>query len=297
MSTCPKWLDWDFFPGSACEEFLKQLGGEGVTSGPWKGIYLGDQNFGSSTTDPDDYVFNADGSCEVKSVDHYFLYVVGKWAKMFLMFYDNGKLIFNIDDETGEKRIDLSVDVNWERFCEVWNDGGVGHGWSRSPISDMMFDGRTTLSWYGKKITVHFEEENQDDAIYSPILFVKRAVYATADRFKSEFGNWEWLVQKSDGWMKIISSWEEFNDLLKKPHTIEYQTDCLQKSYDSSHDDFYQTEVKIAFEDGSALYGASSGIEENYPFIKCVLGFKGNLDDDDYKFALPVALSVCNMWY
>lgn len=38
----PRWLDWDLFPGSACEDFIYQLSGKGVSSGIWKGMHLGD---------------------------------------------------------------------------------------------------------------------------------------------------------------------------------------------------------------------------------------------------------------
>ena len=301
--TTPRWLDWDLFPGSACEKFILQLRGKGVTSGAWQGRYLGEHNFGSSVTAPnDDYVFNPDGSCEIKSVDRYFLHVVSKWAKVFLLFYDAGekKLLFDIDNGDGSKRIDLSIAIDWERWCEVWNDGGIACGFDNfdpSPLSDEMFDERCHLSWDGKKIMVEFSEEDKEPVSYTPAEFVMKAVYATAHRFESEFGSWEWIFQKPDGWMKVVSDWGEFNDLLKKPHTIEYQTDQLQRSYDSSHGDFYQTEVKIAFDDGSALYGAASGVEENYPFIKEALGFKGDLTDDHCKFALPVPLLMCWLWY
>ena len=301
--TTPRWLDWDLFPGSACEEFILQLSAEGVTSGPWKGIYLGDQQFGSSAIDhDDDYVFNADGSCEVKSINSYFTYVVGKWAKRFLLFYDEGekKLLFDVDNADGSKRIDLSIAIDWERWCEVWNDGGITRGfdnWDPSPLPDEMFNDCHSLSWDDgqKKITVHFEDGAEE--AFTPAAFVGHAVEVTANRFKREFGYWEWIFQKPDEWMKVVSDWEEFNDLLKKPHTAEYQVDQLQKSYDSSHGDFYQTEIKIAFEDGSALYGATDGVEANFPFIKAALGFKGDLNDNDYKFAFPVPLLMCNLWY
>ncbi|MBQ1424641.1 MAG: hypothetical protein IIY98_00710 [Aeriscardovia sp.] len=299
--TTPRWLDWDLFSGSACEKFILQLRGKGVVLGPWKGLHMGDNLFPAPYwPKDDDYSFNEDGSCEVKFIRPWYLDQLGKWAKRFLLFYDGGKLIFNVDNRDGSKRIDLSTAIDWERWCEVWNDGGITRGFDNfdpSPLSDEMFGERCHLSWDGKKITVEFSEEDKEPVSYTPAEFVMKAVYATAHRFESEFASWEWIFQKPDGWMKVVSDWGEFNDLLKKPHTIEYQTDQLQRSYDSSHGDFYQTEVKIAFDDGSALYGAASGVEENYPFIKEALGFKGDLTDDHCKFALPVPLLMCWLWY
>lgn len=293
----PRWLDWDLFPGSACEEFILQLRGEGVTSGAWKGMYIGGFLLPARYwPKDDDYSFNRDGSCEVYRIYPWFLNRIGEWANKFLLFYDDGKLIFNVDTLDDSKRIHLSVPIDWQKFCALWNDGGITRGFDNfdpSPLSDEMFDERCHLSWDGKKITVSFEDESRT---YTPAEFVRKAVDATANRFKREFGYWEWLFQKVDGWMKVVSNWEEFNDLLKKPHTTEIQADQLQKSYDSSHGDFYQTEVKIAFEDGSALYGATSGVEENEPFIKCALGYKDKWDTD-CKFALPVPLLMCNLWY
>ena len=122
--------------------------------------------------------------------------------------------------------MDLSVDIDWQAFCNLLNDGGVARGignFDPSPLPDEMFDDDCSFSWDGGKITVHFKGEGNAD--------------------------------------------------------------------------FYQTEVKIAFEDGSVLYGATSGVEENYPFIKSALGFKGDLSDNDCKFALPVPLLMCNLWY
>ena len=293
--TTPRWLDWDLFYNSACDDFIVQIDqGRGIVSGAWQGRYLGDQNFGSSVTAPnDDYVFNPDGSCEIKSVDRYFLYVVSKWAKKFLLFYDGDKLIFNVDNGDGSKRIDLSIAVDWEQWCGVWNDGGVCLGsYDDSPLTYKMFDDSTTLSWDGKKITVKFNEEGQSDRVYTPAEFVRKAVDATAHRFEHEFGwNWFWIFCKSDGWMKKITSWGEFNNFLKQPHGVECQVDRLQKGGDR---DFYQTEMKIEFDDGSALYGAADGISDNYAFARH-LGFKGDFDDGHYKFCLPVPLVMSDL--
>ena len=296
MST-PRWLDWDLFPGSTCEEFIYQLQGDGVSSGIWKGIYLGDHLLPDWDHVKDAVTLNLDNSCEVKDLRPWFTDLLGDWAKKFLLFYEGDKLHFNIDNGDGSKRIDLSVDVDWQAFCNLWNDGGITRGignFDPSHLSDEMFGERCHLSWDGKKITVSFEGECQT---YTPAEFVQKAVDVTANRFEQEFGYWKWIFKKPDGWMKAVSDWEEFNDLLKKPHTAEYQVDQLQKSYDSSHGDFYQTEIKIAFEDGSALYGATDGVEANFPFIKAALGFKGDLNDNDYKFAFPVPLLMCNLWY
>lgn len=299
--TIPRWLDWDLFPGSACKEFLLQLTGEGVTSGSWKGRYLGGDLFPNWEHLKKHYTLNPDGSCEID--DPYRLYgdTIDKWAKKFLLFYDEGekKLLFDVDNRDGSKRIDLSIAVDWGRFCEVWNHGGISFGignFDPSPLSDMMFNDRRLLSWDDKlkQITVHFE--NGAEIAFTPSAFVRQAVDVTANRFKREFGSWEWIFQKSDEWMKVVSDWEEFNDLLKKPHTTEYQVDQLQKSYDSSHGDFYQTELKITFDDGSALYGVADGVSDNYPFVK-QLSFRGDFDDDRYKFSLPVPLLMSNLWY
>ena len=290
----PRWLDWDLFPGSACNDFLVQLAlGKGVVSGRWKGRYFGEQKFVSSVEDADDdYVFNADGSCEVKSVGSYYTYVVGTWAKKFLLFYADGKLIFDVDNGDGTKRIDLSIVVDWQRFCEVWNNGGVCYGDGDSPLSYKMFDDRYPLSWEDGKIAVHTTEDCTGDIVYTPAQFMRRAEDATANRFVYEFGwNWLWLFCKSDGWMKQITSWEEFNDFLKQPHSVEYQSDRLQKGGDH---DFYQTEIKIAFGDGSALYGVADGVEGNYAFVKH-LSFKGDFRDDAYKFSLPVPLLMSSL--
>lgn len=293
--TTPRWLDWDLFYNSACDDFIVQIDrGKGIASGVWRGAYLGDQNFGSSAiADDEDYVFYADGSCKVKSIDRYFLHVVSKWAKKFLLFYDGDKLIFNVDNGDGTKRIDLSIAIDWEQWCGVWNDGGVCLGsYDDSPLTYKMFDDSTTLSWDGKKITVKFNEEGQSDRVYTPAEFVRRAVDATANRFEHEFHwNWLWLFCKSNGWMKRITSWEEFNNFLKQPHSIQYQTDRLQKGGDR---DFYQTEMKVEFADGSALYGVADGVEGNYAFVKH-LSFKGDFDDDSYKFTLPVPLLMSDL--
>lgn len=246
---------------------------------------------------------NPDNSCEVKDLRPWFTDLLGDWAKKFLLFYEGDKLHFDIDNGDGSKRMDLSVDVDWQAFCNLWNDGGIARGignFEPSPLSDEMFDERCPLSWDGKKITVRFNDEGKTAISYTPSEFVQKAVLATAHRFEGEFGSWEWIFQKPDAWMKVVHSWEEFNDLLKKPHTTEYQVDQLQRSYDSSHDDFYQTEVKIAFEDGSALYGVTDGMEENYPFIK-QLTFsetaKIDLSDDRHKFNLPVPLLMSDIWH
>ena len=299
----PRWLDWNLDPGSTCEDFIYQLQGVGVSSGIWKGTYIGDGLLPDWVEPEDCDPLNEDGSCEVKNLYTWFTDLLGDWAKKFILFYEGGKLRFGIDNGDGSKRIDLSVDVDWQAFCHLWNLGGISFGignFDPSPLSDEMFDGRTALSWDGKKIMVRWKEEceaDKADIVYTPAEFVRKVADATANRFKGEFRQWEWIFQKPDKWMKVISSWKEFYDLLQKPHTVECQTDCVQKSYDSSHDDLYQTEVKIAFEDGSVLYGAVEGAEENYPFIKSFLGFKGDIDDDDCKFALPVSLATCSLWY
>lgn len=296
--TTPRWLDWDLFSGSACEKFILQLRGKGVTSGPWKGLYLGDNLYPSPWWPKDDYYsFNEDGSCEVKFIRPWYLDQLGKWAKKFLLFYDEGekKLLFNVDNGDGTKRIDLSIAVDWERFCELMNHGGISCGignFDPNPLIDEVFGDDWSLSWDGQKITL----SGEGGGAYTPAEFVAKIVDATANRFKREFASWEWIFQKPDEWMKVVHSWEEFNDLLKKPHTTEYQVDQLQRSYDSNHPDFYQTEMKIAFDDGSALYGAASGVEQRYPFVQA-LSFKGDLSDDHYKFDLPVPLLMCGLWY
>ena len=293
----PRWLDWDLYPESACEHFIYQLQGKGVSSGIWKGIYRGDDLL-PDWARKDSISLNDDGSCIVKNLYSWFTDLLDDWAKKFLLIYDECRLHFHIDDGTNEKRIDLSVDVDWQAFCNLWNAGGISFGignFDPSPLADEMFgDGHCCLSWDGKKITATLA--GKEEGVYTPAEFVRKAVDATANRFRGEFGSWTWLFQRADGWMKAVG-WEEFNGLLKKPHAIEYQTDHLQKSYDSSHGDVYQTEIKVAFEDGSALYGATGGVGQNYPFIKEELGFTGDLEDDDCKFALPVPLLACSIWY
>lgn len=300
--TTSRWLDWNLFPGSACDDFIYQLRAVGVAEGEWKGMYKGAQLLDLRHWPADkDYSFNADETCEVKDLAPWFLDRIGEWAKKFLLCYDGreGKLLFNVDDGHGAKRMDLSVAIDWARFCDLMNHGGISFGignFDPSPLLDKMFDDCSSLSWNDglKQITVHFEDGAE--IAFTPEAFVGHAVDVTADRLKRDFGYWTWIFQKPDGWMKVVD-WEEFNSLLKKPHATEYQTDQLQRSYDSSHGDFYQTEVKIAFEDGSALYGVAGGVEKNYPFIKAALGFDGDLSDDDGKFSLPVPLLMCWLWY
>ena len=300
--TNPRWLDWNFFSGSACDHFIYQLRAVGVSLGGWKGIYKGAQLLDDRHWPKDeDYCFNADETCEVKDLTPWLLDRFGEWAAKFLLFYDEGKkeLVFNVDNGDGSKRIDLSVAIDWERFCEVWNHGGISFGMGNfdpSPLSDEMFNDCQSLSWDDgqKKITVHFEDGAE--SVFTPGAFVGHAVEVTADRFEGEFGSWEWIFQKPDGWMKVVSDWKEFNTLLAKPHATQVQADQLQRSYDSNHPDFYQTEAKIAFEDGSALYGAASGVKKNDPFIKCVLGYEDKWDTD-CKFSLPVPLLMCWLWY
>lgn len=297
--TAPRWLDWNFYPGSACEEFIYQLQGEGVSSDVWRGAYMGDHLLPDWDHVKDAAALNPDHSCEVKEVRPWFTDLLGDWAKKFLLFYEGGKLHFDIDNGTGEKRMDLSVDVDWQAFCNLLNDRGVARdigNFDPSPLLDEMFDDDCSLSWDDGKITVKFKSD-KSDIVCTPSEFVGKAVDATADRFRREFGKWVWIYQKSDGWMKNVS-WDEFNALLKNTnaaHTTEVQANHLQKSY-GEHEDFYQTEVKIAFEDGSALYGAASGTDENDPFIKSALGYKGKWCDE-YTFVLPVPLLACYLWY
>ena len=86
----PRWLDWDLFPGSACEEFIYQLQGDGVSSGVWKGIYLGDHLLPDWDHVKDAAALNPDHSCEVKDVRPWFTDLLGDWAKKFLLFYEGG---------------------------------------------------------------------------------------------------------------------------------------------------------------------------------------------------------------
>ena len=300
--TTPRWLGWNLFPGSACDDFIYQLRALGVAEGEWKGAYKGAQLLDLRHWPADkDYSFNADGTCEVKDLAPWFLDQIGEWAAKFLLTYDGGegKLLFNVDNGHGTKRMDLSVAVDWARFCDLMNHGGISFGignFDPSHLLGKMFDDCRSLSWDDglKQITVHFEDGAEIP--FTPAKFVKKAVDATADRFRREFGSWVWIYQKSDGWMKQVS-WDEFNALLNAnaAHTTEVQANHLQKSY-GEHEDFYQTEVKIAFEDGSALYGAAGGTDENAPFIKSALGYKGKWCDE-YTFNLPVPLLACYLWY
>lgn len=110
--------------------------------------------------------------------------------------------------------------------------------------------------------------------------------------FETDFDfDWIWLYCRQDGWMKKITSWEEFNNFLKQPHSVEYQTDRLQKGGDC---DFYQTEMKIEFANGSALYGVADGVEGNDAFVKH-LSFKGDFDDGHYKFCLPLPIVMSDL--
>lgn len=68
--------------------------------------------------------FGSDNSAKASRISPALVAAVGEWAKKWLLYYDRGEVVFNIDDGTSDgKRLDLAANIDWEEWCRHFNSG------------------------------------------------------------------------------------------------------------------------------------------------------------------------------
>lgn len=269
-----QWVPWNLFDDSAADDFMYQLwNGKGICVGDWHGKYVGENLLGDNPK----YIhweFKPNGDFVLANKFYmWWGYPIDTWATKFTLTYDDGKAGIAISNDDGSKYLSASCHVDWDRFCYIWNRGGVtpGIGWDKddSELPVEMFDKDGDLKYDPDKHMLTFKNK----ITLTEGEFVHKVMEAVANCFEFEFEHeWIWLVEH-DGWFKQIKKWAEFNKLISEQAELKAQ------------DGIDQFEVEAKLQNGDMLYGYGAG---DIRFIRDFLKYGGDMD---YRFKMPLPIS------
>ena len=288
------WCPWKMEKDSAVDGFMYQLwNGKDICRGDWHGKWKGDNLL--FYIDPEDvhWKFETNGDFVLEHKFFGWWNSCCTWATRCTLTSNDGKVYFEASNDDGSKYLSAGCHVDWEQFCKIWNHGGVtpGWDWSKSNLPILMFNDDGALKYDPSAYTLTFKGQKSDITLTEE-QFVNKAVIESISPFKTNFEQyWIWLLCRKDGWMKKITSWDEFNNLLPEPDKADVKV-YKNKLHKGQQYDAVQHEARIDLKNGDYLYGVEGG-DGGSKFIRYYLHYEGDMKDD---FKAPLPIFNCDVY-